>query len=38
VAMISRGVEISSAEGVVGMVRVPILWSFFFLCFFCNHA
>jgi len=33
--MISRGVEISIAGGVVAMVRGPISWSFFtFLLFF----
>ena len=35
VTMISRGVEISIAGGVVAMVCGPIPWSFFF---FCNHA
>jgi len=35
VAMISRGVEISIAGGVVAMVRGPISWSlFFFFSFF----
>jgi len=34
VAMISHGVEISIAEGVVAMVRAPISWSVFFLFFF----
>ena len=38
--MISRGVAISIAGGVVAMVRVLSLGRFFlFLCFlFCNHA
>jgi len=35
--MISHGVEISIAGGVVAMVRGPIPWSFFFL-FFCNYV
>jgi len=35
--MISRGVEISIAGGVVAMVRLLISWSFHF-SFFCNHA
>ena len=37
--MISRGVEISNAGGVVAMVRGPISWSFFFFSFFffCNQ-
>jgi len=34
--MISRGGEISKAEGVIAMVRVLSLGHFFF--FFCNHA
>jgi len=32
--MISRGVEISIAGGVVAMVRDPISWSFFLFFFF----
>ena len=40
--MISRGVEISNAGGVVAMVRVlslgPFFFSFFSSFFFCNHA
>ena len=32
--MISRGVEISIAGGVVAMVRVPISWSVLFFFFF----
>jgi len=32
--MISRGVEISIAGGVVAIVRDPIPWSFFFPFFF----
>ena len=36
VTMISRGVEISSARGGEGMVRVLSLGRFFYL--FCNHA
>jgi len=32
--MISCGVEISIAEGVVAMVRDPIPWSFLFSFFF----
>jgi len=38
VTMISRGVEISIAGGVVAMVRGLSLGPFFFLFFFCNHA
>ena len=34
VTMISRGVEISNAGGVVAMVRGPTPWSFFFFFFF----
>jgi len=39
VTMISRGVEISIAEGGGEMVRALSLGRFFFLFFFfCNHA
>ena len=38
--IISGGVEISIAGGVVVMVRVPVSWLFisFFFFFFCNHG
>ena len=36
--MISHGVEISIAGGVVAMVRGDISWFFFLFFFFCNHA
>jgi len=37
--MISRGVEISIARGVVAIVRVLSLGRFFlYFSFFCNHA
>jgi len=37
--MISRGVEISIAGGVVAMVRAyPLVTFFLFSFFFCNHA
>jgi len=36
--MISRGVEISNAGGVVAMVRVLSLSPFFFFFFFCNKS
>ena len=36
VVVISGGVEISSAGGVVAMVHVDIAWAFFFF-FFCNQ-